>query len=310
MSRDDKRDGAIVVGILLALLLLLLWGALLELKAHPTGTTSTGAPRPGSWAARVVTIGGNPAPAQGTGAGRAPAATGAPAPAAPAPQAPLKKPAPVRWEQGLDHRCRIANGELICTGGNRHGQAAVPAGLGRVEQVATGQSATCVLRFGQPHCWGFRQGVGATNIENPRALDLHGATRLWMGQGGTTCALKLAEGGLDQKGGDDPGELWCWGEGVDPSAGQITGRSWADEPVKIATARDWDTVAVGWRTVCALQGKVNLRCWGAQPDGTHNPAGALLGNDPSWHKLRIDRLKETHERVCAIRRDKTEDCFG
>ena len=314
-DRDDWRDLGIVLALAGGIIGALTWGVRYEPVPATRGTGSTGNPAR-SWSGQTHTIQGSrtPAPATGSaGSFRNPApvsGTGTlPAPATTAP-AKARAKAVAAWEVGMDHKCRVNNFKLECEGGVRYGQAVVPAGFERVEAVSAGQGSTCVLRYGQPHCWGFRQGVGATDTQEPRALKLENADHVWSGRGGTNCALVLDEGKLEQEGGDDPGALWCWGEGVDAELGKITGRAWADEPVMIARKNDWDAVKVGWRTVCALHGQVHLTCWGAQPDGTHSPDGVKLGTDGGWNGIRIERIDEKRERVCGTYRDKTFSCFG
>lgn len=308
MSREDKRDAAVL--IILALLILLLLGFTgnlwLEQREPRTWTRSTPSTHPaGDYSVHVIGGNGTPAartPAPATGpTGTVPVVTGvtgAPVPAAPE----------LEWSVGLDHRCRVEAGRALCEGGNRYGQSGNPELPVKVEQVVAGQGSTCARGEGRVFCWGFRQGPGATTSTTPVEVQLRDVDHVWNGPGGTVCAVSIEKGGLNQKGDDDPGSLWCWGEGV--SAEGITGRDWSDVPVKIAESADWDTVAVGWRTVCALQGEVELWCWGGQPDGTHTPTGQHIDTDSSFRSIRLQRIDEKRERVCGVARDRSERCHG
>lgn len=308
MSREDKRDAAILALLLLLILLLLGWAGNLWLEQREPRTWTRSTPSThstGSYSVHV--IGGNGTPAAGTLApasgnpGTVPVASVTPV----APELELEPPV---WSVGLDHRCRVLDGRALCEGGNRYGQSGNPELPVKVEQVVAGQGSTCARGEGRVFCWGFRQGANATNSAAPVEVQLEDIDQIWNGPGGTVCAVSITKGGLNQKGGDDPGSLWCWGEGV--SADGITGRDWSDVPVKIAESSDWDIVAVGWRTVCALQGEVELWCWGGQPDGTHKPGGAFVGRDKTFRGLALRRIDEAREQVCGLRDNGTEQCYG
>lgn len=92
---------------------------------------------------------------------------------------------------------------------------------------------------------------------------------------GPTCIVVAQR--FDVKGKDDPAELWCWGEGFEPTLG-MTQRGYvtSDAPVKIWEGPDLDAVAVGWQTVCIVEGRGAVRCWGAVPARGQQPTGARI----------------------------------
>jgi hypothetical protein len=304
---EDTRD-RIILGILLLLLLLLLgWGAWLSWPQQRTVTTHTAPRVTYTGAPSVHVLGGNGTPAASKTLPLAPVTPEPPLVTGVTPVAPAPVPGP-EWSVGLSHRCRVLDGRAHCEGTNRYGESGNPDLPVKVEQVVAGQGSTCARGEGRVFCWGFRQGPGATSTGAPVEVPLQDADQIWNGPGGTVCAVSITSGGLNQKGSDDPGSLWCWGEGI--SADGVTGRDWSAVPVKVAESSDWDNVIVGWRTVCALQGEVELWCWGGQPDGTHKPGGAFVGRDKAFRGLALRRVDEAREQVCGLRDNGTETCYG
>lgn len=304
---EDTRDRIILVVLLLLLLLLLGWGARVSWPQDGPVTAHT-VPRSyptGSYTVHV--IGGNGTPAAASTVPLAPVTPEPPVVTGVTPVAPVPEPGP-EWSVGLSHRCRVVDGRAHCEGSNRYGESGNPGLPVKVEEVLAGQGSTCARGEGRVFCWGFRQGPGATSTGTPVEVPMKDADKIWNGPGGTVCAVSITKGGLNQQGKDDPGSLWCWGEGI--SAEGVTGRGWAETPVKIAESADWDAVLVGWRTVCALQGEVELWCWGGQPDGSHYAEGRMLGRDKNFGGIVLRRVDEAREQVCGLRKDGTEVCYG
>ena len=225
----------------------------------------------------------------------------------------------IAW--GLRHACDVVGGSVFCNvlqqnlgspvehgaiGAQRaDGSVELP---GRATQVAAGQDTTCALVTGVPYCWGWRTGLGASSSATPRAINVTGADKVYAGEGGTLCALDITSGGLNQAGSDDPGTLYCWGEGI--SAGGLTGRDWSDQAVVLATSADWDDVAIGLRTICTLNGEVNLTCYGDLPGGSHSDTGVILGTNKQYRHIQIITRSIGDVAVCATREDGTNvQCF-
>jgi hypothetical protein len=216
--------------------------------------------------------------------------------------------------QGLRHACQISNGKVFCAGSNGHnalgvtgvdGSVTLP---GEVTDIAAGQDTSCAIVDGVPHCWGWRTQVGAGSSGTPRAMGVTGADKVYAGDGGTLCALDITAGDLDQERSDDPGTLYCWGEGI--SAAGLTGRAWSDEAVVLATSPDWDDVAISGRTVCTLTGEVALTCYGDLPGGSHSDTGTILGTNKAYRHIKITTRSIGDVTVCATREDGTNvQCF-
>lgn len=237
--------------------------------------------------------------------------------------APAGTVAPVREKRvdpvpafGLRHACQVLSGRVFCNGttlgdarADMHGALGPVTGGGEVplpgkaSQVVAGQDTSCALVSGVPHCWGWRSQVGAQDGATPRAMAVSGADKLYAGDGGTICALDLTSGGLDQKGEDDAGALYCWGEGV--SVDGLTGRDWADEPVKLAESADWDDVAISGRTICTLNGEVSLTCYGDLPGGGHSDTGLIIDTNKAFRHITITTHAIGNVSVCATREDGT-----
>lgn len=225
----------------------------------------------------------------------------------------------ISW--GLLHSCTIVQGNVFCAALNtnvssshEHGAIGAQRADGSVElpgratQVAAGQDTSCALVSGVPYCWGWRTQLGAGNGATPRAINVTGADRVYAGEGGTLCALDITSGDLNQAGSDDPGTLYCWGEGI--SASGLTGRDWSDQAVVLATSPDWDDVAIGARTICTLNGEVALTCYGDLPDGTHSDTGTVLGTNKQYRHIKITTRSIGDVTVCATREDETNvECF-
>jgi hypothetical protein len=326
MTDEDKRDLIVTSIIFLIAFLFCFWAywALEQRLENTTVTSATGkpapAPLPDGTPYPIIRIGGGP----GTGTipqirnqSNGTPSTGTVAPVTGKPgQAGVPSTTTIPVSRGLDHQCKVEAGNIFCAGANKHGQlgpqrpdgsVALP---GEADEVVAGQGSTCArMKGGRVFCWGFRQGIGATNITEPREIMVPKSSKLYNGAGGTMCSVSFDKGNLDQVPGKDPGVLHCWGEGVDPERG-ITGRSWSDFPVEIARSKDFDDVAVGWRSVCTLTGDVVLKCYGGQPDGSHSAEGKIIARDSGFHRITAHRVSETHDMVCAYYRDGSQLCYG
>lgn len=177
------------------------------------------------------------------------------------------------------------------------------------EQVVRGNKAGCARGDGRVFCWGWRTAGNGSSSDTPTEIVVPGgADHIALGLGGTVCAISVEHGGLNQKGTDDPGSLWCWGEGIGPKG--YTGHDWSDEPVLLATSADWDTVAVGARRICTLTGEVDLTCYGSQPGGTWSDWGQVIASDKRMRTVQIRYEGHLRENVCVGMDNGTEVCYG
>jgi hypothetical protein len=128
----------------------------------------------------------------------------------------------------------------------------------------------CNVKDGVPVCSGWRIGGPERPASQwwsaaPVAAPLDDVAQVVVGIG-TVCA---GRGDIDNGQGTTPegrGELWCWGEGIEPAG--FTGQRYRriEEPVMLHAGDDLDAIAVGYRTVCAVFG-AELICWGNAPGG-------------------------------------------
>jgi hypothetical protein len=166
---------------------------------------------------------------------------------------------------------------------------------------ATANGTSCELRDGDVWCHGWRTAGNGASSDVARAVGVSGAQAVFVGSGGTNCAITISKGSLDHVGSDDPGALYCWGEGI--NADGLTGRAWSDTPQLLAESNDWDTVAIGARMLCTLTGEVVLTCYGALPDGTHSPKGTVLLQDKALTDVRIQDLDGFAHIIWLTRKD-------
>jgi len=173
---------------------------------------------------------------------------------------------------------------------------------------ATANGTSCELRDGDVWCWGWRTAGDGASSDVARAVGVSGAQAVFVGTGGTNCAITISKGKLDHVGSDDPGALYCWGEGI--NADGLTGRAWSDTPQLLAESADWDTVAIGARMLCTLTGEVVLTCYGALPDGTHSPKGTVLLQDKALADVRIQDVDGFSHIIWLTRKDGSVVRYG
>jgi alpha-tubulin suppressor-like RCC1 family protein len=262
----------------------------------------------------------------------------------------LIEPAPVRvgaasdWtavSAGDSHTCGIrSGGALWCWGNNGSGQLGdgstdsrtAPVRVGTASDwtaVSTGWGYSCGIRAeGSLWCWGenthgqLGNGTAALLDESGYPLDYPvqrtpvrvGAASDWTAVSagmGHTCGIR-AEGGL-----------WCWGDNEKGVLGDGTAsvRS-ADRPylnnnrsapVRVGTASDWTTVAVGDAYTCGRRVDGSLWCWGANVEGQLGDGTAVdspvpvrvAGGADDW-----TTVSGTEWLTCGIRADGTLWCWG
>ena len=287
--RDDRKDAAAVVLFLLLLFLLCMAG--LKLSRQDLGTYTTTLPVQREFQAHADLYPGTVAPVTTTTT-TVPATTSVPGVTTTVPRTvpsvsgtvpPVRDPlAPDVWTPDLPVK---------------------------PEQVVRGNRAGCARGEGRVFCWGWRTAGNGSSSDTPTEIVVPGgADHIALGLGGTVCAISVEHGGLNQKGTDDPGSLYCWGEGI--GANGYTGHDWSDEPVLLATSADWDTVSVGARRICTLTGEVDLTCYGSQPGGTWSDWGQLIATDKRMRTVEVRYEGHLEENVCVGLSNGGEVCYG
>jgi hypothetical protein len=313
---DDRLENAVFIAGLLAAASAVLWGAwyLQGGEIKPTERSPYVAPWQGFSAEITTTVVPTTLPELQTPTTTALTGKNVKPTATPVISVPVSFAPVEEVSAGRAHACQVTHGKVFCAGANLHsalgdmntdGSVKLP---GRATQVAAGQDTSCALVSGVPYCWGWRSQLGAQTGGTPRAMGVTGADKLYAGDGGTICALDLTSGGLDQTGSDDAGVLYCWGESI--SAAGLTGRDWADEPVKLAESADWDDVAISGRTICTLNGEVTLTCYGDLPGGGHSDTGTIIDTNKAFRHIIITTQGIGNVSVCATREDNSNvKCF-
>ena len=135
-------------------------------------------------------------------------------------------------------------------------------GLGRgVSAISTGGSHTCAITEGRVVCWGYNlhgELGNRTRVNSNVPVDVSGlaaGARAVSAGSGHTCAL-TSSGGVS-----------CWGANY---AGQLGNGARANSPAAVAVsglASGIVAIAAGRDHTCALTGRGQVRCWGANQSG-------------------------------------------
>ncbi|MEJ2552655.1 MAG: RCC1 repeat-containing protein [Gammaproteobacteria bacterium] len=216
----------------------------------------------------------------------------------------------------------LADGKVICWGGNENGQlgdgsttgSIVPvtvSGITTASAIATGYYSTCaLLADGTVKCWGDNQygqlGNGNTNPSlTPVAVSgITTATAITVGYG-HACAL------LADK------TVWCWG---DNSAGQLGNGTTNDSPIavqvqNISTAME---ITAGFQHTCARLSDQTIRCWGDNSSGQLGNGGTspsstpvpVSGIDGTTTSKKATGIAAGYGHTCALLANKTVWCWG
>jgi alpha-tubulin suppressor-like RCC1 family protein len=226
----------------------------------------------------------------------APAAEEEPAP--PEPEAPRVVPRTIAF--GAQHRCKLEDGRVLCTGDDQHGQL----GRGRIDVLDTSSSpvvgiddavsicagaltSCAVRRSGELWCWGWniRGQLGPQRAEDGSAL-YRSPTPLRAPDAGDSvactigpehaCAIRAS------------GTVRCWGP---PSFGQLG----ADTTANVAEVEglgDVVELTSGEHHVCARTSDGAVYCWGQNRYRAVAPAEEAV--------VRVPRRVEGIPRALAI----------
>lgn len=179
---------------------------------------------------------------------------------------------------GDNHLCALIDGDVYCWGDNTSGQLGngasgagnlvnAPgmkvAGLGKVEQIAAGQSHTCAISGGQVYCWGenssYQSGMSDTADRTaPTALGITNAKAIGAGDA-HSCALLTDYRAV------------CWGSG----SHRQNGRNSTGPELRVIDG-GWSQIALGSAHTCVVTDFGDFGCWGegssiANPSDTAVP---------------------------------------
>ncbi len=209
---------------------------------------------------------------------------------------------------GMTHTCAIdMTDHLYCWGlglFNRLGFAAdsvstpTQVGSDTWRAVAASNTNTCGIRAdGTLHCWGFSftdieeissdttwTAIATTPNDNEYFGIKAGVPHKWSGNGGSRVPTPLgsAAGWVSfsanyghQCGVRTDGTLECLGINRDGELGAATPEMEFMTPIRVGTATDWTSVAVGYTHSCGIRAGGTVFCWGRNHNGE-------IGDGTSW----------------------------
>ncbi len=180
---------------------------------------------------------------------------------------------------GQGHACAITRaGQLLCWGRNTEGQLGLGVGaegqlrapvevsvIGEVRDVSAGQRHTCAIDVdGALWCWGT-DGEGSLGLGVADSTARPSPTRVGNATDWLDVSVRWFHGCARRA----PGELYCWGRGVEGQLGTGDATS-SDVPRRVGVASDWSEMQVGGFHSCAVA-EGDVYCWGA------NEAEGMLG---------------------------------
>ncbi len=222
---------------------------------------------------------------------------------------------------GTYHSCGLrTNDTLWCWGMNGYGQIGDGNGGFNVEQrepVRVGSSTWTSVTLGEYHSCGVRSdGSGWCwgNNSNGQAGDnTAGTNRLDpVRVKGTGDWSSMSAGGAHSCGLKTNGSAWCWGYNGSGEVGDGTTDNSRLRPVRVGTATNWTSVAVGYQHSCGVRANRTAWCWGDNIDGQVG-SGGLTSEYPTptkvvgagWTAVFAGDLHG-----CGIKQDKSLWCWG
>ena len=166
--------------------------------------------------------------------------------------------------------CSIVGGSLLCWGGNGAAQPTYVSGLtgaGAIQNVSTGDSATCaVVAGGNAYCWGWNARGQLGDPGTPIGDNTATAVRV---QGLSSGATQVSTGVLHSCALLTTGKVWCWGSERHGALGN--GVSSEDDysvaPVAVSNLTGVKSISVTALHGCALLNNGSVQCWGEGASG-------------------------------------------
>ncbi|MET0930606.1 MAG: cutinase family protein, partial [Aeromicrobium sp.] len=229
-------------------------------------------------------------------------------------------------DSSFGHGCGTRRGgTLWCWGANSKGQLGVgdtvnrasPTRVGTTtnwESVSVGDDFSCaVTTSGELWCWGSAsvgqpaQGDGRSSYDNATTPLRVGTDTEWdVVDAGSraACAIRTDR------------TLWCWGVlyGGGDIFDDIFGvTSYYPQPKQVGTGADWQSLAAGDQSVCAIKTAGTLWCWGSNGSGRLGTGGSLFKTDVP-QRVGVARtwkyVSDSTESACAIASDDSLWCWG
>ena len=215
------------------------------------------------------------------------------------------------------HSCGVAQGTLMCWGGNGRGELGLGDGDGRSSvtplnddvwlNVVAGEETSCALRSDRTlWCWGANtQGELGTGSMTPMTVPVMLGDAGWR-QGAIvffhSCWIRTDS------------TLWCWGENDEAQLGQGNRNDDYPSPTQVGVAADWLTIATGQGHTCGIREPGTLWCWGRNTESelgmdsgapTQIRTPTQTGSADDW----ID-IAAGQQHTCGIRSPGTLWCWG
>lgn len=228
----------------------------------------------------------------------------------------VESSANIRFAEGEDFSCSLANLTLDCFGGQLASfmqRSAAPVqvvGIGNAVAISVGSFMSCaLLADGTVWCWGSSYGL-AINPEAPvQIAGLSEVSSISVGRAHACAVLKT-------------GGIRCWGSGRNGELGNGT-TSDSATPVAVSGITNALSVSAGRESNCAVLADGQVRCWGYR--GISGFGGTLLSGligdgevstAPATVPVEVAGLtsaiavdvSSTH--VCAIKDDNSLWCWG
>jgi alpha-tubulin suppressor-like RCC1 family protein len=228
------------------------------------------------------------------------------------------------WKQvgvGLEHGCGLkVDGSLWCWG--TRGTLGIGVDLASLDMdapmpvmagvawrtLAVGASHACAIAVdGALYCWGAnfngQVGIGTTSgaEASPRRVNAPDTFTAVSAGASTSCAIR------------SDGTLWCWGANESGEIGN--GAPGGNVTMPYNLGGDWDRVAAGTSTTCAITGGV-LYCWGADGNGQVGIAPPASGAPVYATPQRVDNTTEWTDvavgdsHTCGMKFGGRLVCFG
>lgn len=228
----------------------------------------------------------------------------------------VESSANIRYVEGADFSCSLANLTLDCFGGQlarfmqRSAAPLQVAGISNAVAISVGSFTSCaLLADGTVWCWGSPSTVAISPEVPVQIAGLSEVSSISVGRAHACAVLKT-------------GDIRCWGDGDDGKLGNGTTAD-STAPVAVSGITNALSVSAGHESTCAVLADGQVRCWGYRGisgffgtflsgligDGIASVSPATVPVEVSGltNAIAVD-VSSTH--ACAIKDDNTLWCWG